>query len=108
MLEVKKVKDYIFNELCVTCAKRVYVHCEYRAGKREQPDCKDGRLLCKAFNSGAEFAKRWIPVEEDLPGKDDYDKCLWKDAQGNIWYGIARQSQKPTHWKSLECKLNDL
>lgn len=57
-MEVKRVKDYIFNELCVTCVKRVYIHCEYMAGKREQPDCKDGKLLHKAFNSGVEFAKR--------------------------------------------------
>ena len=42
---------------------------------------------------------RWIPVTEDLPDEDNYTKCLWKNEEGEIWFGMARKSQKPTHWK---------
>ena len=55
---------------------------------------------------GADFIKkeyeeklRWIPVTEDLPDRDNYTQCLWKNEKGEIWYGMARESQKPTHWK---------
>ena len=42
---------------------------------------------------------RWIPVTEDLPDRDNYTQCLWKNEKGEIWFGMARESQKPTHWK---------
>lgn len=48
-----------------------------------------------------EIVNTWISVNEDLPGKDHYEKCLWKDEKGHIWYGRAYQSQKPTHWKPI-------
>lgn len=60
---------------------------------------------CDAYLAGAEamreIANTWISVNEDLPGKDHYEKCLWKDEKGHIWYGRAYQSQKPTHWKPI-------
>ena len=42
---------------------------------------------------------RWIPVTEDLPDEDNYTQCLWKNEEGEIWFGMACESQKPTHWK---------
>lgn len=67
-------------------------------------DFTDQKVL-KAFKAGAEamreIANTWISVNEDLPGKYHYEKCLWKDEKGHIWYGRAYQSQKPTHWKPI-------
>jgi len=59
-----------------------------------------------AFIDGVEFAQRWIPIEEDLPTSEnyEYERCLWKNANGTIWFGSAYQSQKPTHWRPLERK----
>lgn len=68
-------------------------------------DCLDAapNSLIDAFKAGVEFAQRWIPVEEDLPEKDDCESCLWKNS-GGIWFGTARQSDKPTHWRPIELK----
>ena len=57
-----------------------------------------------AFVDGVMFAQRWISVEDDSPGKEDYENCLWKDKTGHIWFGRANQSQKPTHWRSIDLK----
>ena len=57
-----------------------------------------------AFIAGAEFAQRWISVEEDLPDRSFSRQCLWKDKSGYIWYGCAYESQKPTHWLPIELK----
>lgn len=56
-----------------------------------------------AFEDGAKFSQRWIPVEEYLPDKDNCDKCLWKN-KDKIWFGTAWESDKPTHWRPIELK----
>lgn len=55
------------------------------------------------FYAGVEFAQRWIPIEEELPDKDNCDKCLWKN-KDKIWFGTAWKSDKPTHWRPIELK----
>ena len=74
-------------------------------GKLKKPRGAGIELL-EAFKSGVEFAQRWIPIEEDLPTSEnyEYERCLWKNANGTIWFGSAYQSQKPTHWRPLERK----
>lgn len=52
-------------------------------------------IACKEY----EEKLRQIPVTKDLPDKDNYNQCLWKNEKGEIWFGMARESQKPTHWK---------
>ena len=63
-------------------------------------------IAYRSFNAGVEFAQQWIPVEEDLPSSEnyEYERCLWKNANGTIWFGSAYQSQKPTHWRPIERK----
>jgi hypothetical protein len=29
------------------------------------------------------------------------------NVRGNIWYGMARQSQKPTHWQCVNSKVDN-
>ena len=41
---------------------------------------------------------------EDIPNKEISDKCLWKDSEGNIWYGSAYQSQNPIYWRQIDFK----
>ena len=74
-----------------------------------QPNYRDTTeqiRIIQAYKAGAmemqkeyEEKLRWIPVTEDLPDKDNYTQCLWKNEKGEIWFGMARESQKPTHWK---------
>jgi len=60
----------------------------------------------EGFKAGVKFAQKWISVDEDLPSSENYEneRCLWKNANGTIWFGSAYQSQKPTHWRPIERK----
>lgn len=65
------------------------------------------------FNSGVEFAQRWIPIEEELPrqieifwkGEFEYDKgylnfteCSYSEIEFLI------DSTSMTHWRPIELK----
>ena len=49
---------------------------------------------------GMKEAFEWKSIKDDLPD-ECYDRCLWKDEKGHIWYGRAYESQKPTHWRPI-------
>ena len=68
------------------------------------------------FSYGAEFAQRWIPVEEELPPIDV--KVLVKCSTGNwttstlrlyanlntSWSGSSTFGNSITHWRPIELK----
>ena len=71
----------------------------------------------QAFKAGAEFAQRWISVEEELPEIDESgesDLILMKIDHfvyvGNYtedreWVElITREKYTPTHWRPIELK----
>ena len=72
-----------------------------------------------AFKAGAEFAQRWIPVEEELPDeKNGYinkeviaftsDNCayvlIYDDYLGWLPYGTDADIDNITHWRPIELK----
>lgn len=68
------------------------------------------------FCAGAEFAQRWIPVEEELPENEKYDlsaRVLVQDGYGNYDvkrydYGLNRWTGNlyfnPVKWRPIELK----
>ena len=61
-----------------------------------------------AFKSGAEFAQRWVSVEEELPEKfkqviakleNGWHTCTWIMEDGTFAFNV-----KPTHWRPIEIK----
>lgn len=61
-----------------------------------------------AFESGVEFAQRWIPVEEKLPEKfkqvivkleNGWHTCTWITEDGTFAFNV-----KPTHWRHIDLK----
>lgn len=63
----EKARKHIFCELCSTCEKRVYIHCDYAHKKADEPQCKDGKTLKKTFIAGHNEANRWRDVNVELP-----------------------------------------
>lgn len=64
-----------------------------------------------AFELGAEFAQRWIPIEEELPS--DLSDILVKSEDGSLTVGYRFQDKwvldidinpKITHWRPIELK----
>ena len=60
------------------------------------------------FKAGAEFAQRWIPVEEELPEKlvqvivklaNGWHTTTWITENGDFAFNV-----KPTHWRQIELK----
>ena len=60
------------------------------------------------FKAGAEFAQRWIPIEEELPEKlvqvivkfeDGWCTCTWITEDGDFAFNV-----KPTYWRPIELK----
>lgn len=70
-------------------------------------------MITESFNSGVEFAQRWIPVEEGLPdfltdvlikisnGKISIG-CLFIDEKFNVEF--INEKIKVTHWRPIEYK----
>ena len=61
-----------------------------------------------SFKAGAEFAQRWIPVEDELPEvskqvivklPNDWHTCTWLMKDGTFAFNV-----KPTHWRPIELK----
>lgn len=61
-----------------------------------------------AFKAGAEFAQRWISVDEVLPEvskqvivklPNDWHTCTWLMKDGTFAFNV-----KPTHWRPIELK----
>ena len=65
---------------------------------------KTGNAFIAGANLGREIGMKeafeWKSIKDDLPD-ECYDRCLWKDEKGHIWYGRAYESQKPTHWRPI-------
>lgn len=72
------------------------------------------------FKAGAEFAQRWIPVDDELPEKDgmylvksNYDGIVcrpfnsyyncWDQEDGDDFYSES-VGGKVTHWRPIELK----
>ena len=60
------------------------------------------------FKAGAEFAQRWISIDEELPPvsqqvivklKNNWHTCTWLLGDGTFAYNI-----KPTHWRYIDLK----
>ena len=60
------------------------------------------------FKAGADFAQRWISIDEELPPvsqqvivklKNDWHACTWLLGDGTFAYNI-----KPTHWRYIDLK----
>lgn len=51
-----KTREYIFDELCITCVKRVYIHCDYTHNRADEPQCVIGKTLKQAYLKGSEDA----------------------------------------------------
>lgn len=61
----------------------------------------------KAFKAGAEFAQRWISVEEELPNKFDWvlcrselHDCYIAHYLGEYGFSVDSNS-KITHWRPI-------
>ena len=64
--------------------------------------------ICKSFMKGADFAQRWITVEEYLPEKskqvivkleNGWHTCTWITEDGTFAFNV-----KPTHWRYIDLK----
>jgi hypothetical protein len=85
--------------------------------KNRQPDNDIFFAAKEAFEEGAVFVQRWIPVEESMPKKDtlvltiDYSDnqsskpnvslCYWNSIL-NVWNSFCTMSplqRRVTHWK---------
>ena len=64
--------------------------------------------LMNDFIAGAEFAQRWIPVEEELPEifkqvivklENGRHTCTWIMEDGTFAFNV-----KPTHWRHIDLK----
>lgn len=60
------------------------------------------------FKAGADFAQRWISIDEELPPvsqqvivklKNNWHACTWLLGDGTFAYNI-----KPTHWRYIDIK----
>lgn len=57
MSEIKQYeRKYIFDELCSTCVKRVYINCDYAHSRADEPPCGVGKTLKQAYLKGSEDA----------------------------------------------------
>ena len=63
------------------------------------------------FKAGAEFAQRWISVEEELP--TELENVLFKsEYEGEVLYEVGFlfsgkfyvKNKMPTHWRPIELK----
>ena len=76
-------------------------------------------LVKTAFEAGAEFAQRWIPVEEELPETGEYVaiRCVSpteqvfymyqcrtgkQNSDGSEHWSFIPERVKVTHWKRLD------
>ena len=80
---------------------------------------KHDSVFHEGFSRGVEFAQRWIPVEEELPPKEnDTDESEivliretqdfgnfflgWYDYHQKAWFMVYRLHMvKPTHWRPV-------
>ena len=79
-----------------------------------------GDDIIDAYVAGAEFVQKWIPVEKDLPEKDDYFSRLSVTVEArntmkvqSAYYDFSLKQWRstvtghiifPTHWRSIELK----
>lgn len=73
----KAVRECVFDELCVFCTKRVYIHCEYMNKTKNEPICKEGKVVYDKFISGVQWQARqspWITVADKEP--DEFKNVL--------------------------------
>ena len=70
--------------------------------------CDLEKCMVDSFKTGADFAQRWIPVEEDLPEKskqvivkleNGWHTCTWITEDGTFASNV-----KPTHWRHIDLK----
>ncbi len=87
----KKIKEAAFNYLA---------NCHYN-GESTSSDVES------AFKAGAEFAQRWISIEEELPDIDDGAKILVRSRRGGIYLSYYFKSKgftsnaNITHWRHI-------
>lgn len=67
--------------------------------------------LENAFESGIEFAQRWIPVEEELPKRNKWvivrkhnglKLGMYFNNVDKFLYGFDDQTSQITHWRPIE------
>jgi len=89
------------EEAAIECANT------YVKGYRDFYPSNEGDFI-DVFESGVEFAQRWIPVEEDLPEKfkqvivkleNGWHTCTWIMEDGTFAFNV-----KPTHWRHIDLK----
>ena len=89
------------EEAAIECANM------YVSGYRDFYPSNEGDFI-DVFESGVEFAQRWIPIEEELPPvsqqvivklKNDWHTCTWLLGDGTFAYNV-----KPTHWRPINLK----
>ena len=89
------------EEAAIDCANG------YVEGYRNFYPANEGDFI-DVFESGVEFAQRWIPIDEELPPvsqqvivklKNNWHACTWLLGDGTFAYNI-----KPTHWRPIEIK----
>jgi len=86
-----------------------------REYENKEPDVIDGEYtlfsVINAFVSGAEFAQRWIPVDEESPA--EYDYVLAKSSVGDVYVASFSAGTfhtgmphkvNITHWRLIEYK----
>jgi len=99
-------------------------YAEHEANDFPSGDCRADMNLCEiedwfkdAFKAGAEFAQRWISVDEKLPEIDESgesDLILMKidhfvyvgnyNEDGEWVELITREKYTPTHWRQIDIK----
>ena len=66
------------------------------------------KCMSDSFKAGADFAQRWISIDEELPPvsqqvivklKNNWHACTWLLGDGTFAYNI-----NPTHWRPIELK----
>lgn len=98
------VRKCVFDELCVFCTKRVYTHCEYMNKTKNEPICKEGKVVYSKFIAGTQWQAKqspWISVEEYLP-PDLRKNVLLKVENAGVLVGLGLNVKetdlKITHW----------
>lgn len=89
------------NDAAIECANI------YLQGYRDSYPADENDFI-DVFESGVEFAQRWISIDEELPPvsqqvivklKNNWHACTWLLGDGTFAYNI-----KPTHWRYIEIK----
>lgn len=85
MSEIKQSeRKFIFDELCRTCTKRVYIHCDYTHNRADEPQCVIGKTLKQAYLKGNEDADIFHSEQHEKQLQELTDKYEHEQRE-NLW-----------------------